>query len=607
MTPTALSSGTRRRGGASVLALGLALVSGRALAQPEAIATAPSAGAVPAAAPAPPPSESMVINLVRLLVKQGVITQDAADALRQQAEDEANQARAASGAPSLTVAATAPGGVIRVPYVPQSVRNQIKEDIKKDVMAQAQAEGWASVGTFPDWISRIQWFGDFRFRDQFNFYSKNNIGGGSSNIGYIDYATFNANGPIDINANTNPNGLPYLNTRQDRINQLSLRARIGMNVKLYDGVAATVRLATGADNSPVSTTQLLGGGLTKKNIWLDQAFIILTPAYWTTLNFGRAPNPYMHTDLVFDDNLNFDGVSATAVRQIGDQRFKVFGAIGAYPLDYVTNNFPTSGADKAADSTKWLYALQVGAQFQPDVLSWSVRGAVSLYDYDNVKGQISTPCETYNNIKQCSSDSSRPSFMQKGNSLFLIRDLAANPNNPEGTARPQFVGLSYNYRLVDVVGEFEIPLFGPTRGQLQADYVRNLSYDPIKAFAAPVGHQPVTNFDLATGGGATTSGPYHSGPNGWLVKATVGYLKPGAKGEWNMAAGYKYIEPDAVLDAFNDRDFHLGGTNARGYFLSGNYYFANNTWLSARWFSATEVFGPPLAIDVLQLELNTKF
>jgi hypothetical protein len=51
----------------------------------------------------------------------------------------------------------------------------------------------------------------------------------------------------------------------------------------------------------------------------------------------------------------------------------------------------------------------------------------------------------------------------------------------------------------------------------------------------------------------------------------------------------------------------MGGTNTKGYYIIANYYFAKNTWIDGRWFSATEVFGPPLAIDVLQLELQTKF
>ncbi len=605
MIPTPKDPGPRQRGGAARLILALAAsagVAGPVLAQSEAIATAPaatapSAAGAPAPATSPPPSESMVINLIRLLVKQGVITQDAADALRQQAEDEANQARAAAGQPGLAAVTPPPADVIRVPYVPLVVRNQIKEDIKRDVMAQAQAEGWANPGTFPDWISRIQWFGDVRFRDQFNFYSSNNISP------FIDYATFNANGPIDINANTNPNGLPFLNTRTNRLNQLSIRGRFGMNVTVFDGVKATVRLATGSDNSPVSTTQLLGGGLTKKNIWLDQAYITLTPNYWSAISFGRTPNLFMHTDLLFDDNLNLDGVTAVASTPVGHQGLKVFGAAGVFPLDYVSTSFPTNSAAKVADSTKWLYAVQAGVQFQPDALSWSAKGAVSFYSYENVQGRLSAACDTYNNIKQCSTDSSRPSVMQKGNTLFLIRNIAPNPSSPLNYAQPQFVGLSYDYRLVNVTGEVEIPLFGATRGQLQADYVRNLSYDPAAILGNPL-TPPVTNFDISANG---APGAYRSGPNGWMVKATVGYLRPVAKGDWNVAVGYKYIEPDAVLDAFNDHDFHLGGTNAKGYFVSANYYIANNTWLTGRWLSATEVFGPPLAIDVLQLELNTKF
>jgi hypothetical protein len=83
--------------------------------------------------------------------------------------------------------------------------------------------------------------------------------------------------------------------------------------------------------------------------------------------------------------------------------------------------------------------------------------------------------------------------------------------------------------------------------------------------------------------------------------------EPRTRWAWNITGGYKYIQPDAVLDAFNDHDFHMGGTNARGYFLKASLGVFDNTWLSARWFSANEVYGPPLAIDVMQLDLNAVF
>jgi Putative porin len=373
-----------------------------------------------------------------------------------------------------------------------------------------------------------------------------------------------------------------------------------MKATVFDGVTATIRLASGNDNSPVSTTQLLGGGLAKKDIWLDQAFITLDPVYWGSLTLGRMPNPFMHTDLVFDDNLNFDGAAATVADPVGGAGFSVFGALGAFPLDYVPDSFPTADAVKSDDRTKWLLALQAGAQYKPDALSWSLRGAVSFYSFENVQGVFSQPCALFDGNKQCSSDPSRPSFMQKGNTLFLLRNIIPDPGNPLNFAQPQFVGLSYNYNVLDATGEFEMPLFGTTRFQLQGDYARNLAFDPAAALSNPL-TLPVTNFD------AGSPGPYHSGPNAWMVKATIGYPHPGTLGDWNVVFGYKYIEPDAVLDAFNDHDFHLGGTNAKGYFVSASYFFANNTWLSGRWFSADQVFGLPLSIDVLQLELNTRF
>ena len=52
---------------------------------------------------------------------------------------------------------------------------------------------------------------------------------------------------------------------------------------------------------------------------------------------------------------------------------------------------------------------------------------------------------------------------------------------------------------------------------------------------------------------------------------------------------------------------YLGGTNAKGYILGVQYAVAHNAWLAARYLSAREVYGPPLSIDVLQLELDAKF
>jgi hypothetical protein len=77
--------------------------------------------------------------------------------------------------------------------------------------------------------------------------------------------------------------------------------------------------------------------------------------------------------------------------------------------------------------------------------------------------------------------------------------------------------------------------------------------------------------------------------------------------DWNAFVGYKWLESDAVIDAFTDSDFGLGGTNLKGYFVGGSLALGPNVWLSARWMSANQVAGAPYAVDIVQVDLNARF
>ena len=89
--------------------------------------------------------------------------------------------------------------------------------------------------------------------------------------------------------------------------------------------------------------------------------------------------------------------------------------------------------------------------------------------------------------------------------------------------------------------------------------------------------------------------------------AALGYPKPYRWGEWKVFGGYKYLESDATLDAFVDDDFHLGGTNAKGFTLGAEFgLWPGVTW-RARWLSANQVTGEPFAADVAQFDLNVAF
>ena len=88
---------------------------------------------------------------------------------------------------------------------------------------------------------------------------------------------------------------------------------------------------------------------------------------------------------------------------------------------------------------------------------------------------------------------------------------------------------------------------------------------------------------------------------------TVGYPKIQKLWDWQTSLTYKYLEADAVLDAFTDSDFHLGGTNAKGWILGGQLGVGNNLWVRARWISSDTIAERPVAIDTLQVDINSRF
>jgi len=569
-----------------------------ALAVAAALALATGAASAQTAAP----SDNATINLIRLLVQQGVLKKDQADKLVKQAEAEAVQARktaaaaaaaapaAGAGAGAVAGASTVPGEV-RVQYVPKVVRDQIRDEVKQEVMQQAKDERWAEPNAIPDWTQRITVTGDMRLRDESRYYDSNN----SNEI--IDFYSLNKNGPYDVNPNTNTKLPPLLNTRQNRQNQLRVRARLGVLADLSDQWSAGVRLASGNDDSPVSTTQLLGGGFEKKDAWLDQAYLTYRPTNWASVTGGRFSTPFMTTNLLYSDDINFDGIATVFKKPLQSTDVSLFGTLGAFPLGYTSDSStPNQSKDNSRD--KWLLGAQMGAEWKINA-SNRLKGALAYYSFTNAAGSRSDPCAPWSGDTECSSDGTAPVFMQKGNTLFLLRNITPNPADPANTPEPQLVGLASKFNLLDTNLQWDASVFDSMKLRLNGQYVRNLAYNKNRMTDRADGNL-VNNLD--------DNGSIKSGPNAWMIGATFGKsLDLAQKGDWNVFAGYKYIQPDSMPDAYNDPTFHLGGTNAKGYYLGASYAF--DKWVSgtARWVSSREIYGAPLQIDVMQVELNARF
>src|SRR5260370_9914170 len=97
-----------------------------------------------------------VINLLQALVDQGVITREKAQLMVKSAQEKA--------AANAAAAAKADEGAVRVPYVPQIVKDeiakkvaeQVKPGVVADVVNEAKTIKWRVTWALPDWITRTR-------------------------------------------------------------------------------------------------------------------------------------------------------------------------------------------------------------------------------------------------------------------------------------------------------------------------------------------------------------------------------------------------------------------------------------------------------------------
>jgi hypothetical protein len=177
------------------------------------------------------------LNLIHLLVEQGVIKQEVADEMIRKAEQKAKasqqQAREQSGPPQ---GEEPKKGEVRVTYVPEHIKKEIRDQLREDVVGQAKQERWGNVNATPEWLDRFTLEGDMRLREQADFFG-------------------NRNAPA---ANFRAVGQQIDNTTEDSYHRERIRMRLGINANVTRGVDLGLRLTTGNVNRPAVTGDLMG-------------------------------------------------------------------------------------------------------------------------------------------------------------------------------------------------------------------------------------------------------------------------------------------------------------------------------------------------------------
>ncbi len=511
------------------------------------------------------------LNLIDALVDAGVLKREQADQMLARAQRQAAQKIAET---PLDEAA------IRVTYVPETVRTEIREQLKQEVMAQARAEGWAAPNAMPEWTERIKVEGDIRLRYQTDNFAADNTPAAD----YVLAAQNGATRAADF-ATVDGNRVPAANTRDD-LGRWRVRARLGVLANITDSVSAGLRLSTGNTRDRVSTNQTLGQNLNKYSFLVDQAFVRLQPLASLKLTGGRIPNPWFATDLMWDSDLNFEGVAANWQYGGDGARFRPFATVGYFPI---TAEDPPSSPDGRS-----LVGAQVGAGW--DVAEQQqLRVGLAVYDYRKFAGKrepsSALGLSGGNQIvltPDYGSSQYESGLRQKGNTLF-------ETNASNDISQPLYFGLASKFRPINLTGEWDLGYWAPVHVRLQADYAYNTAFDRKEI-------RRRTGLDLAD-----------ASATAWRLGVSLGHPKVKERGDWNASVVYKRIGSDAVLDAFTDSDFGYGGTNLKGFVLGFNYGLDHGTSLGLKYSSADTIASPTLVsgdrfgVDTLQLDLAVKF
>ena len=544
--------------------------------------------------------KNTTLNLIDMLVQEGILDKKKASAMIKNAEKKASdeaktevsKEEAASKAEVDKIKGNGKSAPVRITYVPDFVKDEIRKDVRKElkdevvkqVKAEAKDERWGIPGALPEWVNRIKPYADIRLRFEDDFFGANNVPNA-----YYNWPAINARGGI---ANT-PN--PYLNTTEDR-DRFRVRFRFGAETEIVEGLKANFRVTTSNDYSPTSTNQTLGNYFQGYIVQLDRAFLQYDYLDdeghdWLTLWGGRTPNPYFSTDNLWYTDVQMEGFSGTFRFPFGqdDPELRGYNAPNTAGRLWFTNLnqgftkpneiYLTGGwyplqELQLTSHDKWLGAAQTGFDWLWDK-DQRIKSGIAYYYYQNTQAkQNPLGSQEYN--------WSAPQYFTQGNSLAVI----SNPLDP--SLQPQLVGLASQFEILDAILQYDYTGFAPNHIMLTGNYTKNFGFN----------QQEIYN---------TLGENINPQTTAYQIRLDVGRPDLLRLGDWNAWVAYKYTERDSVMDAFNDSNFHMGGTNNKGYVLGANFGIATNVWTNVRWLSSQVITGPTYDVNVLLVDLNARY
>ena len=380
----------------------------------------------------------------------------------------------------------------------------------------------AKTAKLPDWLNSFTPFGDVRFRAE-GFYNQPHL----------------ADQVVTAN------------------NRLRIRARVGLRFTYSDELAATVRLASGNINDPISTNQTLTGNFTPFSINLDWAYLTFAPGKTfgirpglLTVNAGKFPNPMFKVgELVFDDDLSpegFNEIVALLDSPVGDPKSLSLDQVKLFAEQWTFSQI-------ANRQDGFMFGGQVNPSMHVGALQLEAGiGQYGWLNADQIAQATSKNTTAFTAAGAPVANSNFNSTLVNTNQIVVQH---IQPPTPVGGKQPAAFSATTGF----------LSNFNQTNFTLAATMPDVVQAQPLRFF-----------FDFVHNWGAVGANK----GTGFQAGLRVGQTK--VLGDWSAYALYEYLQQDAVISAFTWSDFGLGGTNEKGPVIGLDYQLLNPLTLSAR-------------------------
>jgi hypothetical protein len=316
----------------------------------------------------------------------------------------------------------------------------------------------------------------------------------------------------------------HLDTDRARI-----RFRFGARAHVYEDLDFVFRLSTGGDTASTSGNTTLDGTFGNEAISLNLAY-----GSWEFMNGlivqgGKVKNPFMKSEVVWDNDVNPEGLSQIYQQKLGDTT-----------LQFVAGQYIVEETDRKNNiDSDDVILLAWQAQLHQKTKAGKFKFAVAWYDYHHLTDQGSA----------------------------ITKQLGSG----DGQRNSQVTGTDVNttnMQTLDFMADWSSPI-GSKHGNLFYEYAVNTSAD------APAGNNTIAQ-DLDTA---------------WQLGFKFGDKRVKKAGQWQIKTLYRVVQQDAVFYALTDSSFHQGGTNAKGIELGAKYAIRKGMQLGYTFFNTTNERG----------------